>query len=58
MSGANDDKSSKTPAASNNEEDLISGMLSQQKIEDISKFGSYVELIKIDKYRYQNPREK
>ena len=28
------------------------------KIEDISKFGSYVELIKIDKYRYQNPREK
>ncbi len=27
------------------------------KIEDISKFGSYVELIKIDKYKYQNPRE-
>ncbi len=27
------------------------------KIEDVSKFGSYVELIKIDKYRYKNPRE-
>ncbi len=27
------------------------------KIEDISKFGSYVELIKIDKYKYKNPRE-
>jgi FO synthase subunit 2 len=27
------------------------------KIEDISKFGSYVELIKIEKYRYKNPRE-
>ena len=28
------------------------------KIEDISKFGSYMELVKIDKYKYQNPREK
>ncbi|HUU47428.1 MAG TPA: 5-amino-6-(D-ribitylamino)uracil--L-tyrosine 4-hydroxyphenyl transferase CofH [Nitrosopumilaceae archaeon] len=28
------------------------------KVEDISKFGSYVELVKIDKYRYQNPRKK
>jgi FO synthase subunit 2 len=28
------------------------------KVDDISKFGSYVELVKIDKYRYQNPREK
>ena len=27
------------------------------KIEDISKFGSYVELTKIDKYKYKNPRE-
>ena len=27
------------------------------KIKDISKFGSYVELIKIDKYKYKNPRE-
>ena len=27
------------------------------KIEDTSKFGSYVELIKIDKYKYKNPRE-
>jgi FO synthase subunit 2 len=27
------------------------------KIEDVSKFGSYVELVKIDKYRYKNPRE-
>ena len=27
------------------------------KIEDISKFGSYTELVKIDKYKYQNPRE-
>ena len=27
------------------------------KIEDISKFGSYKELIKLDKYRYKNPRE-
>jgi FO synthase subunit 2 len=28
------------------------------KIEDVSQFGSYVELIKIDKYKYQNPRKK
>jgi len=27
------------------------------KIEDTSKFGSYVELIKIEKYKYKNPRE-
>jgi FO synthase subunit 2 len=27
------------------------------KIKDISQFGSYVELIKIDKYKYKNPRE-
>ncbi len=27
------------------------------KIEDISKFGSYMELVKIDKYKYQNPRK-
>ncbi|MFQ5440914.1 MAG: 5-amino-6-(D-ribitylamino)uracil--L-tyrosine 4-hydroxyphenyl transferase CofH [Nitrosopumilaceae archaeon] len=27
------------------------------KINDVSKFGSYVELIKIDKYKYQNPRK-
>jgi len=27
------------------------------KIEDTSKFGSYVELVKIDKYKYKNPRE-
>ncbi len=27
------------------------------EIEDVSKFGSYVELIKIDKYKYQNPRK-
>jgi FO synthase subunit 2 len=27
------------------------------KIKDISKFGSYTELIKIDKYKYENPRE-
>jgi len=27
------------------------------KIEDTSKFGSYVELIKIDKFKYKNPRE-
>ena len=27
------------------------------KIEDVSKFGSYTELIKIDKYKYQNPRQ-
>jgi len=27
------------------------------KIEDVSKFGSYVELVKIDKYKYKNPRE-
>lgn len=27
------------------------------KIKDVSQFGSYVELIKIDKYRYKNPRE-
>ena len=33
-----------------NEEEL-------DKIKDISQFGSYVELIKIDKYKYKNPRE-
>ncbi len=27
------------------------------KVEDISKFGSYIELTKIDKYKYKNPRE-
>lgn len=27
------------------------------KIEDVSKFGSYTELIKINKYRYKNPRK-
>jgi FO synthase subunit 2 len=27
------------------------------KIEDTSKFGSYTELVKIDKYKYQNPRK-
>ncbi|RJQ28627.1 7,8-didemethyl-8-hydroxy-5-deazariboflavin synthase subunit CofH [Candidatus Parcubacteria bacterium] len=26
------------------------------KVEDISRFGSYFELVKIDKYRYKNPR--
>ena len=35
MSGTSDELSKK-PAASNNEEDLISEMLSQQKIEDLS----------------------
>jgi FO synthase subunit 2 len=28
------------------------------KIADTSQFGSYTELVKIDKYRYKNPREK
>jgi len=28
------------------------------QVEDQSKFGSYFELIKIDKYKYKNPREK
>jgi FO synthase subunit 2 len=27
------------------------------KIEDVSKFGSYKELIKIEKFKYQNPRK-
>jgi FO synthase subunit 2 len=27
------------------------------KIKDVSKFGSYTELIKIAKYKYENPRE-
>ena len=27
------------------------------KVKDISKFGSYVELIKIEKYKYKNPRK-
>ena len=27
------------------------------KIEDVSQFGSYVELVKIDKYKYKNPRK-
>jgi FO synthase subunit 2 len=26
------------------------------KVQDMSRFGSYFELVKIDKYRYQNPR--
>jgi FO synthase subunit 2 len=26
------------------------------KVEDVSRFGSYFELVKIDKYRYKNPR--
>ena len=36
---------------SENEEEL-------DKISDTSQFGSYTELVKIDKYRYKNPREK
>jgi FO synthase subunit 2 len=28
------------------------------EVEDQSQFGSYFELIKIDKYRYKNPRAK
>ena len=36
MSGTNDEELSKMPAASNKEEDLISEMLSQQKIEGLS----------------------
>ena len=27
------------------------------KINDVSKFGSYTELIKINKYKYKNPRK-
>jgi FO synthase subunit 2 len=27
------------------------------KVKDTSKFGSYMELVKIDKYRYKNPRK-
>jgi len=27
------------------------------KIKDVSQFGSYTELVKIDKYKYENPRE-
>jgi FO synthase subunit 2 len=27
------------------------------KIKDYSQFGSYAELIKINKFRYKNPRE-
>ena len=38
-------------------EDLIDSEEELDKIEDISKFGSYTELIKIDKYKYQNPRK-
>lgn len=26
------------------------------RVEDVSRFGSYFELVKIDKYRYKNPR--
>ena len=37
-------------ATDENEEEL-------DKIKDVSQFGSYVELIKIDKYKYKNPRE-
>ena len=38
-------------------EDLNNSEEELDKIKDISKFGSYVELVKIDKYRYQNPRK-
>jgi len=38
-------------------EDLNDSEEELDKIKDISKFGSYVELVKIDKYRYQNPRK-
>ena len=27
------------------------------KVTDTSRFGSYTELVKIDKYKYQNPRK-
>ena len=27
------------------------------KVKDVSQFGSYVELVKIDKYKYKNPRK-
>lgn len=37
-------------ATDENEEEL-------DKIKDVSQFGSYLELIKIDKYKYKNPRE-
>ena len=38
-----------------NEDDHVDAL---DEIEDQSKFGSYFELIKIDKYKYKNPREK
>ncbi len=38
-----------------NEDDHVDAL---DEVEDQSKFGSYFELIKIDKYRYKNPREK
>ena len=39
------DELSKKPAASNNEEELISEMLSQQKIEDLSSNDCYTETL-------------
>ncbi len=38
-------------------EDPIESEEELDKIEDASKFGSYSELVKIDKYKYQNPRK-
>ena len=38
-----------------NEDDHVDAF---DEVEDQSKFGSYFELIKIDKYKYKNPREK
>ncbi len=38
-----------------NEDDHVDAL---DEVEDQSKFGSYFELIKIDKYKYKNPREK
>jgi len=38
-------------------EKLIEPEEELDKIQDVSKFGSYTELVKIDKYKYQNPRE-
>ena len=39
----------------NNEKDIEDNL---DKVEDTSQFGSYVELIKINKFNYKNPRRK
>ena len=51
------------PAQRSTSYDILKIYESESKVEDLdqvdaSQFGSYFELVKIDKYRYKNPRTK